>query len=102
MSAMTHWNAKHPDRMESHQVHRHTVSPLCTLQELDPEDFAHTMCNELAEEERRLDLHTDERSFTLNKTFVRAHGLPQGEYTIFSSAMEVSAVHSGLPRSRAR
>lgn len=88
MTAANRWSAKQPDRMESHPVHRHALNPLCTLQELDPEDFRHTLCDAMEEEEKRSGLHTDPETFRLNDAFVRAHGLPRGEYTIFSSALD--------------
>jgi len=87
MTTASRWNARQPDRMESHPIHQRAASPLCVLQELEPEDFVHTMCDALDEEEKRNSLHTDEQAFQLNGQFVRAHGRPQGEYTIFSSGM---------------
>jgi len=81
------WNAMQPDRMQSHPIHQCIASPLCVLQELELEDFVHTMCDALDEEEKRSPLHTDRQAFQLNHLFVRAHGRPQGEYTIFISGM---------------
>jgi len=99
MTGPDRWNAKQPDRMESHRVHLQVTSPLCALQELDPKDFVRTMGDALNEEEQRNSLHTDQRTVRLNDVFVRAHGLPQGEYTIFSSGMETSNLQPGM-RSR--
>jgi len=83
MTADNRWNANQPDRMESHPIHRLVATPLCTLQELDPEDFRHTIREALDEEEKRIALHTDPETCRLNEAFVRAHGVPRGEYTIF-------------------
>jgi hypothetical protein len=94
MTTASRWNTKQPDRMESHQIHHRVSSPLCALQELEPEDFVHTMCDALDEEEKRNSLHTGQQAFQLNDLFVRAHGLPRGEYTIFTSAMVTGTVRS--------
>jgi hypothetical protein len=89
--------------MESHPVHQCVASPLCVLQELELEDFVHTMCDALDEEEKRNPLHTDRQAFQLNDLFVRAHGRPQGEYTIFTSAMASdAAIPIGGGRGQAR
>ena len=94
MAAPSRRSAKQPDRMESHPVHRHSA-PLCPLQEADAEDFLLGMCEATEEEEQRIPLHTDPGTCRLNDVFVRAHGLPKGEYTIFSSAVDTIAVHPG-------
>jgi hypothetical protein len=98
MTAASRWTAKQPDRMECYHAHhplrRHVTSPLCVLQELEAEDFVHTMCDAQDEEEKRHSLHTDPQTCRLNDLFVRAHGLPRGEYTIFSNAMDASTIRS--------
>jgi hypothetical protein len=87
-------SANQPDRMECHCMQPRLASPLGALQELDTEDFVHTMCNAQDEEEKRQSLHTDPATFQLNDQFVRAHGLPRGEYTIFTSAMDIRTTAS--------
>jgi len=82
MTAANRWNAQQPDRMESHPAHR-LVTPLSPWQELDPADSRHALCEVRDEEEKRVALHTDPETCKLNDVFVRAHGLPRGEYTIF-------------------
>jgi hypothetical protein len=94
MTAAILWSVKQPDRMESHLVHRH-LAPLCPLQELDTGESRHVMCDASEEEEQRVLLHTDPGTCRLNDLFVRAHGVPQGEYTIFSSALDITAVPPG-------
>jgi len=94
MAATSRWNARQPDRMECHQLHPRLSSPLCALQELDAEDFVHTMCDALDEEDKRHALHTDAKTCELNDLFVRAHGLPRGEYTIFSNTMAAGTLRS--------
>ena len=83
MTPANRWNAKQPDRMESHPVHRPVAATPSTLQELDAEDYRPIMCEALDEEEQQLALHTDPETCRLNDVFVRAHGLPRGEYTVF-------------------
>lgn len=42
------------------------------------------MCDEIDDSDKRLRAATDEESFNLHLHFVRAHGLPKGEFTTFS------------------
>jgi hypothetical protein len=80
-----------PGRMESHCLHRALAHPQCTLRHLDPDDLNHTMCDALPEEEKRLLARMDdEESFHLHVQFVRAHGAPQGEFTMLSSGGAMS------------
>jgi hypothetical protein len=82
--------ASQPARMESHPVHRPVGRPYCTLQELDPEDLQQTMCDTIQDEEQRLTGPLDPATYRLHVEFVRAHGLPKGEYTTFCNGSMLS------------
>jgi hypothetical protein len=71
--------------MESQSTQRERAHPLCPLRHIHLEDLELTMCDALADEERRQQARADQQSFQLHLQFVRAHGLPKGEVTLFSS-----------------
>lgn len=74
-----------PGRMQSQPAKRERAHPLCISQHRHPEDLELTMCDALADEEKRLQALADQESFRLHVQFLRAHGLPKGEVTIFVS-----------------
>lgn len=80
-----------PGRMESHSTRRALAHPLCTLQEIDPEEFHNTMCDAVHHEAKKPKVRNDEETFRLNRAFMRAHGLPRGEITTFSNAGPIGA-----------
>lgn len=80
-----------PGRMESHPRHRALAHPLCTLQELDPEEFHNTMCDAVHHDARKLKIRNDEETFLISVAFVHAHGIPKGEVTTFSNVGAVTA-----------
>lgn len=78
-----------PGHLESHSTHRDLAHPCCTLQQLDPEDLQTTMCDLIQEDEKRLAARMDEETYKLHQQFIRAHGMPKGEFTTFSNGSVV-------------
>lgn len=86
-----------PGKMESHPAH--TVS---ALQERDPDDLQQTMCEITHENDKRPVARADEEAFRLHLQFMRAHGVPKGEFTTFSNAGSFSGngMHDGRPAAK--
>ena len=80
-----------PGRMESHPRQRALAHPLCTLQELDPEEFHNTLCDAVHHEAKKLKIRNDEATFRMSVAFFHAHGIPKGEVTTFSNVGAVTA-----------
>ena len=84
-----------PGRMESHTARRALAHPLCTLQQVDPEEFHSTMCDAIHHEDRKLKIRSDAATFELSVAFMHAHGIPKGEVTTFSNAAATGIAQRG-------
>lgn len=82
-SAAQRLAANTPGGMRCHSL-RERLAHDCGPQELEPEDLDQTLCDAIPEyEKRRCAARTDQTRFALHQQFLRAHGIPKGEFTTF-------------------